>query len=102
MGRTSRTHRAANPAQFTATIGNRAGPTSNSQPMTTSLVHIEKAQATWSRRITVDSTRTNYAATIGGNLFRGALQTATEQEFREGDGAELNDAARRPAKMRAL
>lgn len=70
--------------------------------MTESLWHIEQTQAAWSRGRPVDPARSGYTADLGVNLFLGKLRTATEREFREADGAELEDTARRPAKMRAL
>lgn len=70
--------------------------------MTESLRFAEVAQAAWSRRTPLDPARPGYTATIGANLFLGGLRPATEAEFRAADGAELEDTARRPAKMRAL
>lgn len=55
----------------------------------------------WSRGRPVDPARPTYAATVGDNLFRSELHPKTEHDFRSGDGAELNDSKRRPAKMRA-
>ena len=70
--------------------------------MTDSLRHIETAQAAWARGTPLDSGRPGYAATLGANLFLGGLRGATEVEFRAADGAEMEDTARRPAKMRSL
>lgn len=70
--------------------------------MTESLQYVETAQAAWARGTPLDSGRPGYAATLGANLFLGGLRAATEAEFRTADGAELEDSARRPAKMRSL
>lgn len=70
--------------------------------MTESLQYVETAQAAWARGTPLDSGRPGYGATLGANLFLGGLRAATEAEFRAADGAELEDTARRPAKMRSL
>lgn len=70
--------------------------------MTESLRVVEKAQAAWARGTPFDSARPGYAATLSANLFLGSLRAETEAEFRAADGAELEDTARRPAKMRSL
>jgi hypothetical protein len=64
--------------------------------------HICNTQAAWSSNILRDPSRSNYAASLGDNLFLKALRPTTEDEFRHADGAELEDSATRPAKMRAL
>ncbi len=70
--------------------------------MTISLAHIGQSQAIWSKGIPVDANRRDYAATLGSNLFLGALRSRTHTEFSAADGSELEDSDKRPAKMRAL
>jgi hypothetical protein len=70
--------------------------------MTESLRYVETAQVAWAQGTPRDPGRRGYAATLGANLFLGRLRGATEAEFRAADGAELEDTARRPAKMRSL
>lgn len=67
-----------------------------------SIQYVERAQVAWASEIPLDSARPTYAATLADNLFLRELRGATEAEFRLGDGGELEDTLRRPAKMRAL
>lgn len=69
--------------------------------MLTSHRYIEAMQTAWSQGRSTDRERLNYAATLGDNLFLGQLRPETDRDFREGDGAELDESLRRPAKMRA-
>jgi len=64
--------------------------------------HICDTQVAWSSTILRDPRRSDYAATLGENLFLNALRPQTEAEFQHADGAELQDGTTRPAKMRAL
>lgn len=67
-----------------------------------SLALLELAQAAWARRSRLPLQRPGYLAALPDNLFLRQLHPETESEFRKGDGAELTDVGRRPAKMRAL
>ena len=62
------------------------------------------AQAKWASGAgkNLDKKRADYVATLEDNLFLGSLSPDTERDFKQGDGAELRDVGRRPAKMRAL
>src|SRR5687767_6184494 len=66
---------------------------------------VEADQARWAREAGVRlevGRRERYAHDLADNLVRRRLHQETLDEFANGDGAELRDAGRRPAKMRAL
>lgn len=67
-----------------------------------SLKLLESHQAAWAKRRGLPLPRLGYVGELADNLFLQRLHPETESEFRKGDGAELTDAGRRPAKMRAL
>lgn len=62
---------------------------------------IDSIQNRWAGSRQRDAGRRDYLPTVGDNLFR-PLHSASEAEFRLGDGAELDDRRGKPAKMRAL
>lgn len=63
---------------------------------------LDQRQATWAGNRLRDRNRKHYLQSLADNLFLRGLNEATELEFREADGGELEDAGSRPAKMRAL
>src|SRR5687768_14382755 len=70
--------------------------------MTNSFDEVEAAQTKWASDAGIPLERKGYALTLAGNLVPGGLHQETLDEFAQGDGAELRDSGRRPAKMRAL
>ena len=67
-----------------------------------SLSLLAAAQTAWAQRSQTALRPPGYVAALSDNLFLRHLHSDTETEFREGDGSELMDVGRRPAKMRAL
>ncbi|HSW29070.1 MAG TPA: hypothetical protein VLH75_06170 [Longimicrobiales bacterium] len=63
---------------------------------------IKARQRRWAEGEGIALDRRGYAERLEDNLFLRRLQPKTEEEFRAGDGAELEDSGARPAKMRAL
>ena len=74
----------------------------NSPSVSESLGVIRALQSRWAQKIACDHTRPDYADTVSSNLFLTRLNSDTEGEFSRADGAELQDAGGKPAKMRAL
>jgi len=72
------------------------------EPNSDSLALLSKAQSDWASREGLGLERPGYVATLDDNLFLRHLTPETKREFEFGDGAELADAGKRPAKMRAL
>lgn len=70
--------------------------------MNESLRVIRALQSRWAQKIACDHTRPYYADTVSSNLFLTRLNSDTEGELSRADGAELQDAGEKPAKMRAL
>lgn len=70
--------------------------------MTVSASIIDQQQLRWASGRSPDPKHTSYLLNRDANLFLGHLHPDTEQEFGLGDGSELEDTKRRPAKMRAL
>ena len=63
---------------------------------------IEEAQDRWAGNRPRDARWDKYLRTVEENLFLRCLLPESRIEFRDGDGSELHDTPRRPAKMRAL
>jgi hypothetical protein len=63
---------------------------------------IDQYQDQWVATKSRDPQRPSYTADLSENLFLKGLHPETEQEFRAGDGSELEDKGARPPKMRAL
>ncbi len=70
--------------------------------MSESLRVIGNSQEQWARALGRDKRWTAYVAELGDNLFRKGLSSETQADFADGDGSELRNSPRRPAKMRAL
>ena len=70
--------------------------------MSKSLRVIRELQSTWASSVARDRTRPDYTVTVSSNLFLTRLNPDTEVEFSRADGAEIQDASGKPAKMQAL
>lgn len=70
--------------------------------MSVSLRAIERDQAQWAQGLELDATWPMYVAHLTDNWFNKQCTQDTRAEFERGDGSELRDSARRPAKMRCL
>jgi hypothetical protein len=70
--------------------------------MSESARDIDEQQRRWAGSRVRDPRRNDYLASLSANLFQRDLHPSTKNEFRAGDGSELNDSRTRPAKMRAL
>ncbi len=70
--------------------------------MSESLRVIGDCQEQWARNVARDKRWAAYVAELADNVFGKRLSAETRADFEDGNGSELRDGPRRPAKMRAL